>query len=146
MFCRGREIVREFDGAELLFLRYSRQHFTEGHLEPHAIRTQQSINRGLFSEPEDTLFSEIGAYDGFGVVQFEVGEVPAEQSQPNGPSYEFFVVHRPRTDNYSHSEIWSDQKPAEGYHRKPSKTVSMEFRIRLCRLIDTTRIRIAAVR
>jgi hypothetical protein len=49
-------------------------------------------------------------------------------------------------DNYSHSEIWSDQTPRTGSYREPSRTVKLKFRIHLCQRITLERIKIEAVR
>jgi hypothetical protein len=148
LYKRNREIVPEFSGTECLYLRYSAQHFQMDQLGPEAIRSQlqQSVNRGLFSEPEDVLFSETGEYNGLGVVEFNVQDIPQSVDQPAGPSFVFFVMHIPEETNYSHSEIWSDHTPRSGDFRRPSKTVSMKFRISLSRLIGRDRIRIKAVR
>ena len=105
---------------------------------------RQSVNRGSLSEPEDALFSEEGAYDGFGVVELKVGDIPARIEQENGPPYLFSMQHVPLDHNYAHSEIWSDQEPATETYRVPSKTVKLSFRIELCRKIRRDRIRIEA--
>lgn len=148
MYARGREAVPDFDAVELLYLRYSREHLLQGQLTPDAIRSQlrQSVNRGGFSEPEDVLFSATGVYDGLGVVEFQVRDIPPRVEQPAGPPYIFFMSHEPEEDNYSHSEIWCDQEPRTGGFRRPSRTVSLEFRVRLCRVLTQERIRIKAVR
>ncbi len=145
MYQNDREAVPGFDGNELLYLRYYSGHFSGGQLLPAAIRSQmkQSVNRGKFSEPEDVLFSETGEYDGLGVVEFRVADIPRKVEQPDGPTYVFFMRHEPQATNYSHSEIWSDHFPPTGSFKSPSKTVSLEFRIRLCRSI---RVNIEAVR
>lgn len=148
MYRRGRGVVPDFPQWEQLYLRYSRQHFLQGQLEPAAIRSQlrQSANREQFSEPEDALFSETGEYDGLGVVAFTVSDVPPIVSQPNGPTYVFFMCHEPEELNYAHSEIWSDHEARTGGFCRPSRTVSLEFRIRLCRVIRQQQILIEAVR
>ncbi len=148
MFKRDRPVLPDFDGDELLYLRYSSQHFLQGQLTPDGIRSQlrQSVNRGSLSEPEDALFSETGRYNGLGVVEFKVWEIPPRIVQPEGPAYVFFMFHVPEEDNYSHSEILSDHDPRTGGHKKPSRTVSLEFRVRLCRSIRQERVRIEATR
>lgn len=148
MYRRDREVVPDFDGPELLYLRYSSQHFMRGQLTPDGIRSQlqQSVNRGRFSEPDDALFSGTGRYDGFGVVEFRVSDIPPRVDQPEGPAYLFFMCHKPEDENYSHSEIWSDHDPRTGGFRKPSRTVSLNFRIRLCKSIRQEQVRIEAVR
>jgi hypothetical protein len=123
------------------------QFFVQGQLLPEGIRSQkQSVNRGRFSEAEDALFSETGEYDGLGVVEFKVADIPQRVEQPQGPAYVFFTQHVPLEDNYSHSEIWSDQEPRTGAFRKSSRTVSLRFRILLCTSIRQEQIRIIAVR
>lgn len=148
MYRHGREAVPDFAGPELLYLRYMSQHFIQGQLLPEAIRSQlrQSVNRGSFSEPEDALFSETGTYDGLGVVGFRVADIPARVDQPQGPAYVFFMRHEPEEENYSHSEIWSDHQTGTGGFRPPSRTVSLKFRILLCRSIRKEQVRIMAVR
>jgi hypothetical protein len=123
------------------------QHFVQGQLLPEGLRSQkQSVNRGRFSEPEDALFSETGKYDGLGVVEFCVADVPERVDQPDGPTFIFYLRHEPEDENYSHSEIWSDHesRTSEGF-RKPSPTVSLKFRIRLCKSIRQEQVRIVAV-
>ena len=146
MYRRDREVVADFDGGELLYLRYSIEQFVQGQLAPGAIRSQQSVNRGNFGEPEDVLFSEAGRYNGFGVVGLKVSDIPPRVDQPNGPAYLFFMMHRPEDDNYAHSEIWSDRDPPTGDFRKPSPTVSTTFRLLLCRSITHEQVLIQAVR
>ena len=136
------------ESAEPLYLRYRRENFLNGQFAPEAIRSQlkQSVNRGGFSEPEDVLFSETGQYNGLGVVEFRVADIPGRLEQLNGPPYVFFVRHEPQDENYAHSEIWSDHDPQTGGFRSPSRTISLEFRVRLCRSIRQDRVRIPATR
>lgn len=147
MYQRDRQIVVDFDGAELLYLRYGREDFVNGQLAPGGIRfPKTSVNRGSLSQPEDVLFAEDGRYNGLGVVEFKVCDVPPIINQDQGPAYVFFMRHVPYVDNYSHSEIWSDQNPQTGDYREPSKTVKLKFRIHLCQRIRQEQIRIEAVR
>lgn len=142
-----RPVLPDFDAAEVLYLRYFSDHFVHGQLSTAAIRfPKQSVNRELHSEPGDCLFSEQGIYNGLGVVGFQVTDVPARVPQPQGPAYIFFLKHVPLPDNYAHSEVWSDQEPGTGDYREPSKTVKLEFRVRLCQRIGQGNVRIAAVR
>jgi hypothetical protein len=148
MYRRSREVVPTFEPTEYLYLRYSAQNFLDGQLEPTAIRSQlkQSVNRGSFSEPQDVLFSESGEYNGLGVVEFRVSDIPQRVEQPNGPTYAFFMQHEPEEESYAHSEIWSDHDPRTGTFRTPSRTVSLNFRVRLCRMIGIEQVRIEAVK
>ena len=147
MYQRDRQVLPDFDGAELLYLRYCHGNFVKGQLAPAAIRfPKTSVNRGSLSEPEDALFAEDGRYNGLGVVEFMVSDVPPRIEQEQGPDYVFFMRHVPYHDNYSHSEIWSGQAQRTDDFRAPSKTVKLKFRIYLCKRITQERIRIEAVR
>jgi len=147
MYQRHRPVLPDFDGGEPLYLRYGREDFVEGQLAPAAIRfPKTSVNRGSLSEPEDALFAEDGKYNGMGVVQFEVSDIPDRIVQEQGPTYVFFMRQVPHSDNYSHSEIWSDHAIQTGNYREPSKTVKLKFRIHLCQRITQESIRIEAVR
>jgi len=147
MYQRDRQVLPDFDGGESLYLRYGCDDFLDGQLEPGGIRfPKTSVNRGSLSQPEDVLFAEDGKYNGLGVVEFKVSDIPPWIAQEQGPTYVFFMRHVPHTDNYSHSEIWSDQAARTGDYRKPSRTVKLEFRTRLCQRITRERIRIEAVR
>lgn len=146
MFQRDRQVVPDFDELECLYLRYGAGAFLEGQLAPGSIRfPKTSVNRASLSEPEDALFAEDGRYNGWGVVQFRVSDLPSRIEQDHGPAYVFFMRHVPLSDNYSHSEIWSDQDPSTGDYREPSKTVKFEFRIKLVQRIRREQIQIEAV-
>jgi hypothetical protein len=147
MYQRDRPVLPEFHENEALYLRYSRQSFIDGQLGVAAIRfPKSSVNRASLSEPEDALFSEDGEYNGLGVVEFRASCIPDRIQQANGPTYVFFMKHVPLSDNYSHSEIWSDHEPTAGMYKVPSKTVKLEFRIRLCQRIGLEQIKIEATR
>jgi hypothetical protein len=147
MYQRQGPVLPDFDGHERLYLRYGSEDFVAGQFAPAAIRfPKTSVNRGRLSEPEDVLFAEDGRYNGLGVVEFEVSDIPATVAPEQGPSYTFFMEHVPHMDNYSHSEIWSDQTPRTGSYREPSRTVKLKFRIHLCQRITLERIKIEAVR
>jgi hypothetical protein len=147
MYQRQRPVLPDFDAGESLYLRYGREDFVGGQLALGAIRfPKMSVNRGSLSEPEDALFAEDGKYNGLGVVEFRVSDIPRRVAQERGPSYVFFMRHVPYSDNYSHSEIWSDQETQTGNYREPSKTVKLRFRIHLRQRIAQERIIIEAVR
>lgn len=145
MYRRDRAVVAEFATSELLFLRYARDHFVGDQLDVAAIRfPRTSVNRGLFSVPEDALFSEEGRYNGLGVVAFPVSDIPNCIQQDDGPSYFFSMRHAPLDDNYAHSEIWSNRHPGDTEYREPSKTIKLKFRLHLSRRIRREQIRIEA--
>ena len=147
MYQRDRQVLPDFEGGESLYLRYGCQDFLDGQLLSSAIRfPKTSVNRGSLSEPEDVLFDENGMYKGLGVVEFKVSDLPPRVAQDQGPAYSFFMKHVPVSNNYSHSEIWSDQESMTGQYKEPSKTVKTKFRIQLCQRISLAQIRIEAVR
>jgi hypothetical protein len=147
MYQRSRPVMPGFDGSESLYMRYGLNDFVGDQLAPGAIHfPKTSVNRGSLSRPEDVLFSEYGNYNGLGVVEFRVSDLPARIIQEQGPAYLFYMQHSPVPDNYSHSEIWSDQDPPTGDYREPSKTVKLRFRIYVCQRITREQVRIEAVR
>jgi hypothetical protein len=147
MYQRDRRVWPDFDGLELLYLRYGLEDLVEGQLRPSAIHfPKTSVNRGSLSQPEDVLFAEDSKYNGLGVVEFKVSDIPPRIAQDQGPPYVFFMRHVPEMANYSHSEIWSDQDPQTGDYREPSKTVRLKFRIHLCQRIRQEQVRIVAER
>jgi hypothetical protein len=139
--------LAEFCPDEPLYLRYGSDDFVAGTLDVSVLHfPRASVNRGRLSEPEDALFSETGEYNGLGVIELRVSDLPETIAQPQGPAYTFYMEHTPLDDNYSHSEICSEQAPCTGRLRTPSKTVKMRFRIEVSRMLTAERIRIAAVR
>jgi hypothetical protein len=147
MYQRDRPVIPHFDGTESLYLRYGVEDLLGDRLEWSAIHfPRTSVNRGALSEPEDVLFDETGKYNGLGVVGFAVSDIPPRITQNQGPAYVFFMHHDPHPDNYSHSEIWSDQLPPKGIYKEPGKSVKLEFRIQLSQRISRQSVRIPAVR
>ena len=129
-----------------MYLRYRREHWVNGQLAPSGVRfPRTSVNRSGFSEPEDALFSELGSYNGLGVVRFMVSGIPPRITQSQGPPYVFFMRHAPLDNNYSHSEVWSDHEHRTGEYKEPSKTVKLQFRILLCQQIRQEHVCIEAV-
>ena len=136
MFRAGRPVVPDFAPPEGLYRRYQRTHFFNGELLPAAFAfPRQSLNRSAFSEPQDVLFSEVGAFDGWGVLEFVVGDVP---ESIDGAA--FFMMHVPYEDNYAHSELWSGS-PAE--YKEPSPAIRKKLRAHLAARIT---VRLVAVR
>lgn len=165
MYPRGRPVVPDFDPTERLFLRYQLTHWVVGQLAPTGIRfngkSGVSVNRSQFGLPEDTLFHEEGRYNGLGVVQFLVADIPLRvdpdsDKGESGEPYRFRLKHVPldvEADpteveiNYAHSEIWShraDSTEVDPAHRDPGKTIQVSFKIRLCQRIRQEQICIEA--
>jgi hypothetical protein len=140
--------VPEVALSESFYMRYSSQHFLEGQLTPDAIRSQlkQSVNRGNYSEPEDVLFSESGEFNGLGAIELKVSDLPVKLERPDGPTFVFFICHEPEETNYSHSEIWANHEGAAFGFRRPSRTVSLKFRMSLCQFLNSERVKTQAQR
>jgi hypothetical protein len=106
------------------------------------------VNRSRFSEPEDVLFSEDGRYNGLGVVQFQVSDVPARVDSGQGPIYIFFLRHVPIDEppniNYAHSEISSAREIEPSELKDPSKTAKALFKAQLVKRIRSEQIKIEA--
>jgi hypothetical protein len=147
MYRRGRPVLPVFGPDEALYLRYGSDDFVAGTLGSSVLHfPRASVNRGTLSEPEDVLFSESGEYNGLGVIELRVSDLPGTIEQPGGPAYRFHMEHTPLDENYSHSEICSEQAARTGRLQDPSKTVKLRFRIHVSRMITEERIRIMATR
>lgn len=130
MYQRHRQVLPDFDGREPLYLRYGREDFVEGQLALAAIRfPKTSVNRGSLSEPEDVLFAEDGKYNGLGVVEFEVSDVPPRIAQEQGPTYAFFMrhVHIPTTIRTARFGLIRRHRPATIGSRARRSSSDSEF-------------------
>lgn len=147
MLRNGRSPIADFEAHELLYLRYGADEFVDGQLDPAAIRfPKQSVNRGSLSEPEDVLFDEGGRYDGLGVVDFRVEDIPPQVVGDQDSIFNFSMHHVPLELNYAHSEIWSVRSGEAGECKKPSPSVKLKFRIQLAQRIQRANVRIEATR
>lgn len=94
-----------------------------------------SVNRGKYSKPSDVLRPQDV---GWGVAQFQVGDVPQaiydSEARSTPIVYTFRVEHVPLPENYAHSEV---RTYADGSHltdkRQVRKKIRKEFRERLRR-------------
>lgn len=150
MYRNGREDDQVFAPNEGLYRRYRLEHWTGGQLNASGLRfPKQSVNRSKYGEPEDVLFSTAGAYNGWGVVEFRVDEIPERLEVGAAQPYVFYARHVPDDSepNYAHSEIWSALESRRMEFKEPtSKAVQKEFRDQLCQKIRENRIRIRAFR
>lgn len=137
--------VEEFLEDEQLYLRYASQNWVNGELDLSGVKLDKtSVNRSMFSQPEDALFSFENKYRYMGVLWFSVREIPSPVAKPPAPTSVFWPVHDPLEKNYSHSEIWSRKEGFDEEYSKPSATIRVEFRLRLARVLTMDRIRIRA--
>ena len=147
MYAKGRLAIPFEDPAELLYLRFGMDDIVDQQLAPAAVRVPgQSVNRGSLSEPEDVLFHQEGLYNGLGVVEFFVRDVPTPVTGEHGSNAVFFMRHKPLEDNYSHSEVCCDKTEQRKGDFKPSNSVKLKFKADLCKLIRAERIRIPAAK
>jgi hypothetical protein len=129
MYRQNRPEAPVFAPDELLYRRYRREHWVGGRFAGPGIQfPKQSVNRGGFSEPEDVLYSDSGEFDGQGVLQCRVCDVPERLELPPAPGAVFFLKHAPVDDNYSHSEIWADKLESTGAYVEPSPSLKKLFR------------------
>jgi len=137
MYRRGRPAVEVFRADERLYRRHRREHVQSGVILPSALQfpnkgdnTGQSVNRSLFSKPEDALWTDKERLNGWGVLQFPVSCVPAELTCPDTRrQFAFSPKHVPLARNYAHSELWCEETSAQGRQRVlPTKLVRKEFK------------------
>ena len=103
MYRRGRPVDSHFEPTEKLYRRCQGDHIVGDRVLPQAFRAPDfSVNRGKYSQPEDVLMP---SYERWGVVSFQVKDVPARILSAGGAKFEFGIVHDPEEDNYSHSEV-----------------------------------------
>ncbi len=130
----NRPAVQEFDPQERLFHRYNELIEEGGCFYPASIRFPDfSVNRELFSEPEDVL---LPIYQDYGVAAFKVEDIPGEQVVEQGTSketvYNFTVVHVPESENYAHSEVRVEKDGVyKNNLRVKNKEVKRNFRFKL---------------
>jgi hypothetical protein len=112
----GRPEDQKFEGSEKLFRRYKGEHLVYGSFTGLGLsfRNPPSVNREKYSEPQDVLFSEADEFANWGVVSFQVRELPSPLP-PDNPRYSFGPRHVPLEDNYAHSEIHCEGIPPAGY-------------------------------
>src|SRR5258708_496291 len=132
MYRNGRPEEDHCPPEEFLFRRYLREHWVGGQFSGVGLRFAEdsgiSVSRARFSEPEDTLFSQTGEFNGWGVLEFKVMDVPPEIEVLH-VAFSFFMRHVPYDDNYSHSEIWSsDTRVPTGTYVQPTPAVRKQFR------------------
>jgi hypothetical protein len=140
MYRRWRPVIPEFQATEDLYRRYRRADTREGLILPSALQfpkkgqnTGHSVNRGLFSRPEDALWNEAGRVEGLGVFAFSVSTLPEEATCPEtGRKFAFSPKHVPLKRNYAHSEVWCDNIPPQnaGYIL-PTRLVQKELRAKI---------------
>jgi hypothetical protein len=110
LYRRGRSDDQEFEPSEELYHRCTEGSTYEDpvqpnlwRLKPSALRSPDfSVNRQKYSQPEDVLLPN---YQGWGVVSFTVGDVPASIASQGQVVFDFRVEHVPDEDNYAHSEV-----------------------------------------
>jgi hypothetical protein len=137
-------IVPDFEGEELLYRRYSIDHFRNGGLLPAALKFPEdsgpSFNRSRFSQAEHVLHPDccLGKIlHGWGVLECSVRAVPSPITSYDGRSFMFFPVHMPKRTCYAHSEVWSKEidSTADAYQKPPS-SVRETFRVLLSRALN----------
>jgi len=113
---RGRAEDPVFEPVERLFRRYKREHIVGGAFSGVGLsfKDAPSLNREKYSKPQDALFSEADEFVDWGVVSFQVQQIPPSVP-PERPLYNLFPKHAPLEDNYSHTEVHCVRIPSSGY-------------------------------
>lgn len=113
MLRAGRQPNQQFNPEEKLYRRCTKDEIKGTHLEPAKISFRDwSVNRhGEDGEPADVLIPtpEDAAsgkdYTGWGVVSFQVKDIPTGFQGASGSHFEFRPEHVPLEFNFAHSEI-----------------------------------------
>jgi hypothetical protein len=121
MYRRWRPAIADFASDELLYRRHRRSDVANGVILPSALPSPRpnetsgpSVNRSLFSKPEDTLWTSRERLDGLGVFEFPTGCLPQQIVCANSHrTFLFCPKHVPLKNNYAHTEIWCNE-PAAG--------------------------------
>jgi hypothetical protein len=95
--------------------------------------TGHSVNRSLFSRPEDALWNEEERLKGLGVFAFPASTVQDEATcSDTGRRFAFFPKHVPLKRNYAHSEVWCDHIPRQNAeYVLPTRLVQKELRAKI---------------
>ena len=122
-----------FNKNESLYRACRKDHIMENenrlrYVPPDTIRFPFSVNRSKYSEPRHVL--EHPKRQGWGVAEIKVGEIPKDVIKFNKTTYNLQVDHKPKPDNYAHSEI-RIYKNGRYDEKVKSKKVKTKFRIRL---------------
>lgn len=108
MHRNGRPKVPEFRPEERLYRRVSPDNWGDPRVEVDALDLpDMSVNRGKpIGEPGWVLL-ESDEYAHWGIIFFEVQNIPERVVHEGGSTYSFKAVHIPHDENYPHSEIWA---------------------------------------
>jgi hypothetical protein len=120
----GRGADPVFSAAEKLFRRYAQEHFMAGQFSNmgFSFSNPPSLNRQKYSLPQDVLFSETDEWIKWGVLSFQVQDVPPFLPVPH-PEFTFTLEHAPLEFNYAHSQIQCDTIPASDMYVEPRKAI-----------------------
>lgn len=125
---QGRQPDPRFLPSERLFRRIHPDHLEGGQVLSAAIPFPDfSVNREKYSIPEDVLLD----HTGFGILAFQVRDVPPRLDGADDREFTFKVEHVPEEENYAHSEVRT-YCDGERTSAKPPKALRAEFRLRLC--------------
>ena len=108
MLAHKRGPVKDFDDDEPLYRAFTKQDLDGDKVAYDAIELpDMSVNRGKpIGEPEWVLL-ESDEHDNWGIIFFEVQNIPERMVHQGGSTFNFKAVHIPHEENYPHSEIWA---------------------------------------
>jgi hypothetical protein len=128
----GRDKDCNFAPTEKLYRRYKCDHFVGNQFSNMglSLRVPPSLNRSKYSEAQDVLFSEANEFENWGVLSFCIRDIPTPlPEQP--PEFDFSPNHDPLEDNFAHTELLCDRRPATGNHVEPRSAIRKLFRATL---------------
>jgi hypothetical protein len=137
MYRRGRPVDPLLSPTERLFLRCQCEWVDVDRIKPaHIHFPDQSVNREKYSYPTDVLLPDATPRSAdwvlWGVVAFQVADVPADSTTSGGVSYRFTAEHDPLEDNFGHTElrVYKDGVREQNKDRINPK-IKKEYRTRL---------------
>jgi hypothetical protein len=105
MLREQREVDPEFEPDEQLYRRVPHAYWDDDEVELDAIEfPDMSVQRGKYGPPESARWDR-GKYVNWGVIGFEVQDIPAEIPFQGMVIYKMRPVHVPLKKNYPHSEV-----------------------------------------
>jgi hypothetical protein len=113
-----------------LYRRFSQKEMDplSGLLVDAALQFPFSTNRQKYSKPEDVLYSPTNEYAGFGIVKFQVGDIPEKVVDANELVHWFRPAHEPEESNFSHTHVQCENETPVGQPVKGSATARKKCR------------------
>jgi hypothetical protein len=138
----NRPIDSSFAADEALYIRFETVE-ENGSVPVDQIRsTNQSVNRGKYSQPKWVLITEKHILHNWGYGSFYVKDLPCHVFSDGGAQCWFSPSHNPLDWNYSHSEILARKGAKNG---PPVRSISspdlkLKYRLKLREIISVIKM------